>query len=79
MFSSRVGWNGSKEGKSLRMMGMLWRRKEIGVALRISGKKDKGEWITISWGEEEDDGVVLFKAGEIGAKGNMIWKIRVDD
>lgn len=30
-------------------------------------------------GRKEDDGVVLFRAGEIGMKGKMIWKVRVDD
>ena len=30
-------------------------------------------------GRKEDADVVLFKAGEIGRKGKMIWKVRVGD
>jgi len=30
-------------------------------------------------GRKEDAGVVLFRAGEIGVKGKMMWKVGVDD
>lgn len=30
-------------------------------------------------GRNEDAGVVLFRAGEIGTNGKMIWKVKVDD
>ena len=53
MFSSGAGGMAVRKGKSLRMIGTLWRRKEIRAVLRGELiKKDKGEWIMMSWGEK---------------------------